>query len=30
MLANVEALASDLDVPANATRHVPSKKRRAG
>ena len=29
MLADVEQLASDLDVPANATRHVPSKKRRA-
>jgi len=30
MRAEVEELASDLDVPANATRHVPSKKRRAG
>jgi error-prone DNA polymerase len=30
MLADIEELASDLDVPANATRHVPSKKRRAG
>jgi len=30
MLADVEQLASDLDVPANATRHVPSKTRRAG